>query len=320
MSENPKTVYLDIDIGKVDVSFGRFRLIHPRGEASMLRSMGRLGQLNPVAVSRSGEDRYEMIDGFKRLRACRHLGVQSIRARVLEGRERVLKAAMVQLNRKEGVCIGVMDEALVMQSLCRDDGLSQVEIAIMLGCDKSLVSRRIGLIERLARDVMDHVRLGLISATHGRELSRLPRGNQAAALECLLKHRLCSRETARLVTLLLERPRWEQDTLLRLPLEILEDRHPPKKGLPKARCPLGEALQDLERGCDKVLKEVERDAIFPSTDLDHSVIAAIIGKLEKTLGMVTTHLGDNRHGATFCQRPAGDGASTGDNARSGLDH
>ncbi|MEN6440600.1 MAG: ParB/RepB/Spo0J family partition protein [Syntrophobacter sp.] len=118
MSDKSKTDYLGIVIKKVEENNGRFRIVHPRAEASISRSMGKLGQLSPVALSRGGKDRYEMIDGFKRLRACRHLGIESIMVRVLDGPERVLKAAMVQLNRKEGVSIGVMDEALVMQPLC----------------------------------------------------------------------------------------------------------------------------------------------------------------------------------------------------------
>jgi len=67
---------------------------------------------------------------------------------------------------------------MILQSLHRDDGLSQIEIATLLGRDKSWVSRRISLIERLADEVRRHLELGLISASVGRELARLPRGNQ----------------------------------------------------------------------------------------------------------------------------------------------
>ena len=45
---------------------------------------------------------------------------------------------------------------------------------------KAWVSRRISLIERLCEEVIEHIRLGLCSASIGRELARLPRGNQEA--------------------------------------------------------------------------------------------------------------------------------------------
>jgi ParB/RepB/Spo0J family partition protein len=186
MDENLNPSYLDIPIDQIGESFGRFRLLSPRHEAAMERSLGRFGQLTPVVVSPAKNDRYEMVDGFKRLRACRKLGSQSLKARVLEGHGRVLKAAMIQLNRKSGH-LGDVEEAMIVASLYRDDGLTQVEIAPLLGRDKSWVSRRIALIERLSEEVLEHLRLGLISPTHGRELSRLPRGNHPRPSPVLLR-------------------------------------------------------------------------------------------------------------------------------------
>lgn len=287
MNENLNPSYLDISIDLIGESFGRFRLLSPRHEAAMERSVGRFGLLTPVVVSAAKNDRYEMVDGFKRLRACRKLGNQSLKARVLEGHGRVLKAAMVQLNRKSGH-LGDVEEAMIVASLYRDDGLTQVEIAPLLGRDKSWVSRRIALIERLSEEVLEHLRLGLISPTHGRELSRLPRGNQPQALSCVISHHLCSRETAKLVTMLIEHPRWDHELILRLPLEILEHRQPPGKGLIKPQDSLGTALKDLERCCTSVLREMDADPIFPSYDLDPPVVAGLIGHLEKILNMLKT--------------------------------
>ena len=159
---------------------------------------------------------------------------------------------------------------MIATSLYRDDGLTQVEIAPLLGRDKSWVSRRIALIERLSDEVLEHLRLGLISPTHGRELSRLPRGNQPAALSWVIAHRLCSRETAKLVSLLIERPRWDHELILTLPLEILEHRQPPRRGLIKPQDSLGPVLKDLARCCASVLKGMDADPVFPSYVLDAS--------------------------------------------------
>jgi hypothetical protein len=76
----------------------------------------------------------------------------------------------------------------------------------------------------------------LLGFSMARELWRLPRGNQAAALECMLKHRLDSRETAVLIGQLLQSPGYEHAAILRLPLDILEQRQPPRPaGMGKAR-------------------------------------------------------------------------------------
>jgi hypothetical protein len=101
-----------------------------------------------------------------------------------------------------------------------------VEVALLLGRHKSWVCRRLSLIERLCDEALEHIRLGLIPTSVGRELCRLPRGNQQGALHTILKYRFCSRESARLVSLLLQRPRWGWPNLLNFPIEILSERVP----------------------------------------------------------------------------------------------
>ena len=105
-----------------------------------------------------------------------------------------------------------------------EDGLSQVEIAVLLGRHKSFVCRRLQLVEKLSGSVLDHLKLGLINITTARELARLPHGNQAKALSTIIKHRFTSAETSRLVSLLLREPRWNHANILYFPEPILKDR------------------------------------------------------------------------------------------------
>lgn len=240
---------IDIGLEKIAESYARFRLIQPHSDSSMFKSIRRLGQLSPAVVS--GEDNdgcYEMIDGFKRLRALRSLKGETIRARVIDGHRRTHKAAMIQLN-CEVHSMGTTEEALLVQSLHREDGLDQVEVAALLGRGKSWVSRRIALVEKLSEDVLEHLRLGLIRPTQGRELIRLPRGNQKAALDSVLKHSLTSRETRRLVSMLIDHPRWDHEKILWLPLEILDDRNLPRPPKESADDPFQAALAKLEKSC-----------------------------------------------------------------------
>lgn len=109
---------------------------------------------------------------------------------------RVCKAATPQLNWSDR-SINEMEEALVLQSLHREDGLTQIEIATLLGRDKSWVSRRISLVERLSEEVQEDIRLGLLSVMTSRELAKLPRGNQKEAAEAILKGRYTTREAGK---------------------------------------------------------------------------------------------------------------------------
>jgi hypothetical protein len=138
-----------------------------------------------------------------------------------------MKAAIIYLNTKART-IADIESALVIRSLYRQDNLSQVEIAVMLNRHKSYVCRRLALAEKLGDEVMDHLKLGLINITIGRELSRLPAGNQKKALATVLKHGFTGNETAQLVRLLLKEPGWNHPLILSFPEKILSDRQPPR--------------------------------------------------------------------------------------------
>ena len=224
MTDEVSSASIVLDPALIGEFYGRFRLVHPQAEQRMVESMRRYGQLMPVIVSIKDE-RCELIDGFKRLRAARQLGFCGITAKNIEASPRVAKACIIQLNRKGGF-ITDLEEAMVCESLYREDRLTQLEIATLLGRHKSWVSRRLSLIQRLGEDAVNHLRLGLITSSIGRELARLPRGNQKRVLDSILTHRLCSRQSQQLVSLLLQRPRWEHDNILHCPGQVLENNRP----------------------------------------------------------------------------------------------
>lgn len=247
----------EIAVSGIGERYGAFRIVSPRADAAMVKSIGKYGQISPV-VCVKGEGGYELIDGFKRLRACRRLDQTTLRAKTMEVSGRVCKAAMIQLN-QAGRSINEMEEALVVQSLHREDGLAQIEIAALLGRHKSWVSRRISLIERLSEEVQEDIRLGLISVMTGRDLAKLPRGNQKDAADAILKRRYTTREAAKLIGYLLSRPGWEYSAILARPWEIVPQRQPRPRGFGAKLLLLHEICQTVSEGFSKCSPETRRD-------------------------------------------------------------
>ena len=246
----------EIALSEVGEKYGVYRIVRPRADAAMVKSIRKYGQISPV-VCVKGEDGYEMIDGFKRLRACRSLNQTTLRVKTMEVSGRVCKAAILQLN-QSGRSITEMEEALVLQALYREDGLTQIEIATLLGRDKSWVSRRISLIERLSEEVQEDIRLGLISVITGRDLSKLPRGNQKEAADTILKRRYTTREAAKLIGYLLSRPKWEYSSILASPWEVVEPRQPRPRGFGAKLVSFGEFCQTVLEGFQKCGPEQRR--------------------------------------------------------------
>lgn len=226
----------EVPLAALRTEYEKLRLVRPREYSAMQESLARYGQLSPVTVGRiAGDDtRYGLIDGFKRYRGLGMLHKATIRIRVMDGGVHALKAAIVGLNRSQGT-LHAFEEALVVRSLHREDCLDQSEIAALLGRHKSWACRRIALCGRLCEEAVENIRLGLLTFSVARELWRLPRGNQTDALQCILKHGLNSRETALLIKQLLQSPAYSHAKMLYLPLDILDQREPPRPpGMAKA--------------------------------------------------------------------------------------
>jgi ParB-like chromosome segregation protein Spo0J len=210
----------DISINQFGDRYAGLRIINPQADKAMVRSLEKYGQLTPVVVTRSGLTEYELLDGFKRLRGGLALSFSHLRSRILELNDRSSKAVIMQLN-WVGKSISSMEEALVVHSLCHEDKLTQVEIATLLGRHKSWVCRRIALIERLCDEAQSSIRLGLIPVSMGRDLARLPHGNQESMLATINKHQLNCRETRKITAALVTRPKHEHASILWRPWEVL---------------------------------------------------------------------------------------------------
>jgi ParB-like chromosome segregation protein Spo0J len=181
--------------------YRRYRLPDTAAEAAMVGSLARYGQISPVVVCLR-EETPELLDGFKRLTAARSLaGVFSLQARRLEVDEPAAKAIILGLN-GIGCRMKELEEAWIVQALVREDGLSQWQVAELLERHKSWVCRRLALLERLSEECRDDLRLGLLSPTAARQLTRLPAGNQAEVLAVARREHLTAAELHGVVDLI----------------------------------------------------------------------------------------------------------------------
>ncbi len=198
-----------------------YRLACPEAEASMGRSLERYGQLSPV-VACLEDGTPHLIDGFKRFSAARRVpALPRLRARVFTSDERTAKAAILGLNRVAGRTRD-LEEAWIVHALVREDGLTQKDVAALLGCHKTWVCRCLALVERLGAEAKEKIRLGLLSVSVARELVRLPPGNQLRLLETMRREELSRPETKAVVDLLLgATTKAQRDFVLTRPREAI---------------------------------------------------------------------------------------------------
>jgi len=210
-----------LGLDRIGEEYRRYRLAAPEAEAAMARSLRRYGQMSPIVVC-VRQERPEVIDGFKRLAAARTIsGWHQLSTRRVEVDERGAKAAIYGLN-----CVGrrtqELEEAWIVWALVREDGLSQVEVAALLGRHKSWVCRRLALLEKLGSEAREDLRMGLLSSFAARQLTRLPAGNQPEVLAVARRESLSTDELRGVVDLLLaSATREKEEYVLARPREAL---------------------------------------------------------------------------------------------------
>src|SRR5208283_4256130 len=210
-------------------SYRRYRLADPEAEEAMMGSLRRWGQLSPV-VACVRQEKLELIDGFKRYAAAGQVReLTSLSVRVLEVDEPTAKAAILSLNRDQRP-LRELEEAWIVQGLVRDDGMTQVEAAHLLGRHKSWVCRRLGLLEKLCVAVKEDLRLGLVGPYLARELTRLPAGNQEVLLALARRATLTTLEVSGVIDLLQGASEEQAAFVLAKPREALALAH----GMPTA--------------------------------------------------------------------------------------
>jgi ParB-like chromosome segregation protein Spo0J len=168
----------------------------------MAQSLRRWGQCAPI-VATPRDERPQVLDGFTRWEAARQVrGMTTLLVRLIEVDDRRAKAAICGLN-QSGRRPYELEEAWIVRSLIRDDGLSQVEVAELLGRHKSWVCRWLALLEKLCTEVRQDLEVGLLTPSAAREIARLPAGNQSEVLDLSRREALSSDELGGVVRLLL---------------------------------------------------------------------------------------------------------------------
>jgi len=214
--------------------YRRYRIADLPAEEAMAGSLRRWGQLSPVVACAHGQQ-LELLDGFKRLAAARQVtGWATLSVRVVDVDERTAKVAILGLNRGQRP-VRELEEAWIVQALVRDDGLTQVEAAQLLGQHKSWVCRRLALLEKLSAGVKEDLRLGLLGPALARQLTRLPAGNeqagnQQAVLALTRRQTLTAQEVSGVIELLQGASPEQAAFVLQKPREALAQ----ARGLPTA--------------------------------------------------------------------------------------
>jgi ParB family chromosome partitioning protein len=162
------------------------------------------GVLEPILVRRSGTG-YAIVAGERRWRAAQRAGLKEIPALLREANDREsFEMALVEnLQRAD---LNAMEEAEAFDALTREHGLTQEQVAVRVGKERSTVSNAMRLL-RLPADVRDLLRGGALEMGHARALLPLEKAEAIRkAAQQVVREALSVRATEALVRRLLSPP------------------------------------------------------------------------------------------------------------------
>lgn len=133
--------------------------------ASSIRT---LGLIQPVTVRRITDNRYQIISGERRYKACRLAGMTTIPAYIRDANDQgMLEMAIVENVQREN--LDPIELALSYQRLIDECSLTQDMLADRVGKKRATVANTIRLL-KLPAKVQHDIKVGLLSAGHAKAI------------------------------------------------------------------------------------------------------------------------------------------------------
>ena len=160
------------------------------------------GVLQPVVVQRD-QDRYILVVGERRLKACRLAGLPTVPAIIREiESEKLLEVTLVENIQREN--LNPLEIAAALERMIADLGLIHEELAERTGMSRTSITNHLRLL-KLPLAVKDLLRKRQLQMGHARALLALDNESQQEALaHRAVEARLAVREVEHLVRNLLE--------------------------------------------------------------------------------------------------------------------
>jgi len=177
--------------------------MHEEALEELANSIKAQGVMQPIVIRPITSNRYEIIAGERRWRACQIAGLDTIPALIKSvGDEAAIAMSLIENIQREN--LNPIEEAMALKRLQDEFELTQQEVADAVGKSRTSVTNLIRLIG-LNIDVRRMLEHGDLEMGHARALLSLPDIQQSEAARSVVGRGLSVRQTESLVRRLIAR-------------------------------------------------------------------------------------------------------------------
>jgi len=171
--------------------------MHEEALQELANSIRVQGIMQPIVIRPISSDKYEIIAGERRWRACQIVGLDTIPAIIKPvGDEAAIAMSLIENIQREN--LNPIEEAMALKRLQDEFELTQQEVADAVGKSRTSVTNLIRLIG-LSIDVRHMLEHGDLEMGHARALLSLPDIQQSEAARTVVGRGLSVRQTESLV-------------------------------------------------------------------------------------------------------------------------
>ena len=164
-------------------------------------SIATQGIVQPLLVRETAAGAYELIAGERRWRAAQLAGLKDVPVMVRQvADEAALAVGLIENIQREN--LNPIEEAGGLRRLLDEFGLTHQQVADTIGRSRTAVSNLLRLLN-LDPGVREHLEARRLEAGHARAILALPREQQGAAADLVMRRRLSVRQAEQLVRRLL---------------------------------------------------------------------------------------------------------------------
>ena len=190
---------LEVDIELIEPNPDQPRLSFDEKKLDELaQSIQANGLVQPILLRRMPQGNYQIVAGERRWRAAQRAGIQRINAVVRDIPDaRLLELALIENIQREE--LNPIEEAHAYQRLIRDFRMTQDEMALRVGKDRSSIANYLRLL-KLPAEIQKFLEDGSLTAGHARALLALESEQlQLKMADEIINGSLSVRETERAV-------------------------------------------------------------------------------------------------------------------------
>lgn len=175
----------------------------------LAESIRTLGLIQPVTVRQKAADKYQIISGERRFRACRLCGMDLIPAYVRDADDQgMLEMAIVENIQREN--LDPIEIALSYQRLIDECRLTQEQMALRVGKKRASVTNYLRLL-KLPAKIQHDLKVGQLSVGHAKVLLSVEDSRvQEALCDLVVKEGLSVRDLEKKIQKLQETPEQPQ--------------------------------------------------------------------------------------------------------------